>query len=313
MKTPNAWIFLLGIVAGSVRPISALAAQTGNLFVSDYRRGNVHEFGADGTDLGTFAIAGSFTSGLAFDSAGNLFVASENSGGPVDKFSPDGAYLGMLPNANLEGPRGMTLDKEGNLYVGNFYNSSIRKFSATGEDLGTFAKLDFMAPNGLAFDHEGNLFVADGDYGVQEFGPTGDYLGVFTGGSLDFPFGLAFDANDNLYVSLYIENVVRKFDRSGHDLGIFASSGLQNPYGLAFDSNGNLFVANEYGHTIREFGPTGADLGVFADTGDVFPSYIAFAPAVVPEPSSGVLLVFNIFIVAFRARLVAISDGFNHA
>jgi sugar lactone lactonase YvrE len=282
-------------------------AQTGNLFVSYYHNGEIHEFGTGGADLGTFALPGLFVSGLAFDAGGNLYAAQQQVGGPVNIYGHDGTALGALPGAGLQGPTGMTFDNAGNLYVANFYTSSIRKFSPNGTDLGTFASLGFMEPLGIVLDHDGNLFVADASYGIRKFSPTGDYLGVFPAGGLNFPYGLAIDANNNLYVSEYIGNDIRKFSTDGQDLGIFANSGLQNPYGMAFDGEGNLFVANEYGHNIREFSPTGVDLGVFADTGAALPSFIAFAP--VPEPTSAGLLIVGAFLLAYALYQTRLGTG----
>ena len=51
------------------------SAQAQNLFVSDNSSGNIYEFTPDGTQS-TFASGLCYPAGLAFNSAGNLFVAN---------------------------------------------------------------------------------------------------------------------------------------------------------------------------------------------------------------------------------------------
>ena len=51
-------------------------------------------------------------------------------------------------------------------------------------------------------------------------------------------------------------------------------------------------MANFGGGTIERFSPTGTDLGVFA-SGLSEPSFLAFAPASVPEPSTFTLAVLG--------------------
>jgi DNA-binding beta-propeller fold protein YncE len=77
--------------------------------------------------------------GLAFDRAGNLYVANFD-GNTVEEFSPTGEDLGVFASTGLAGPLGMMFDRDGNLYVANRGTDTIEKFSPTGEDLGVFAQ-----------------------------------------------------------------------------------------------------------------------------------------------------------------------------
>lgn len=135
-----------------------------NLYVADYGAGNIARFTPDGqrsvfsTNGGPYAIAfdgagnlygayyfqgieftppgggghgtnfaggaAAFTYGLAFDAGGNYYV----SGYPdrIYKFAP-GALIGTLFATNLNDPRGLAFDRQGNLYAadlgsGNIYN-----------------------------------------------------------------------------------------------------------------------------------------------------------------------------------------------
>ena len=167
----------------------------------------------------------------------------------------------LFTNAFLNGPIGLALDAQGNLFVSTNSNT-IEKFSPTGADLGTFANastgLNF--PMGLAFDRNGNLYAANFAGGtVEKFTPAG-VASVFA--NVISPTGLAFDANGNLYVANF-GNTIERFAPDGSALGTFASSGLNDPEGIAFDSLGNLYAANNGSSTIEKFSPNGVDLGTF--------------------------------------------------
>lgn len=100
----------------------------GNLYVSDGSNG-VSEFAPDGTFLGVFVPLGSGPGrpaglanpwGLAFDSAGNLYVA-DIGGSVVDQFSAAGTFLGQYVTSAsiLTQPTDIAFGPDHNLYVAN--------------------------------------------------------------------------------------------------------------------------------------------------------------------------------------------------
>lgn len=110
--------------------------------------------------------------GLAFDSAGNLFAASDDPDVPtIYKFTPDGTRTVFVhPSAT---PTGLAFDRFGNLFGSAGIN--ILEFTPDGVE-STFAT-SLNSPRGLAFDRNGNLFVAEipsdtaGD--ILKFTPNG--------------------------------------------------------------------------------------------------------------------------------------------
>src|SRR4051812_14042310 len=72
-------------------------------------------------------------------------------------------------NSFVNGPNGIALDANGNVYVSTNANT-IRKFSPEGIDLGIFASTGLNLALGLAFDRNGNLYAANfGTNTVEKF------------------------------------------------------------------------------------------------------------------------------------------------
>src|SRR5262249_18800297 len=98
----------------------------------------------------------------------------------------------------FNGPAGVAVDQQGNVFVSELLNHRIQKLSPTGQAVaqwGTYgdAPGQFRDPTGLAFDGSGNLFVADRTNNrIQKLGPDGRPLAQFGGsGQLSTPVGVA--------------------------------------------------------------------------------------------------------------------------
>ena len=107
--------------------------------------------------------------GLAFDAAGNLYVAYFV--GDIVEYSPTGTVLNTFATA-LAGPVGVAFDTAGNLYVANLAGNNVVELSPTGGFIQNFAAV--TSPLGLAFDAFGNLYVSDLNGQILKFSPVGD-------------------------------------------------------------------------------------------------------------------------------------------
>jgi sugar lactone lactonase YvrE len=251
------------------------SAPAQNLFVSvsDAGGGKIFEFTPDGVQS-TFA-SGLNPGGLAFDSAGNLFVVGD--GPAIYKFTPEGVRSTFA--LGLSSPSALAVDRAGNLFVADLGVGAILKFTPEGVRT-TFAS-GLADPAGLAFDNAGNLFVADGVSGaVYKFTPTGVQT-TFASGLLD-PFALAFDSRGNLFVAdrgfeydTIFGAAVYKFTPSGRRSTVASENHNRHrhnrhnrhrrrhskvrviPIGLAIDSADNLFVADLVSGNILKFSPGG--------------------------------------------------------
>jgi sugar lactone lactonase YvrE len=107
---------------------------------------------------------------VAFDAAGNLFVA--NWGNSIVKFAPNGTSS-IFATAGLNHPGGLAFDAFGNLFVSNTGNNTILKYSPGGQ-VSVFVSAGLNGPKDLAFDSSGNLYVVDsGNYAIDKFTPAG--------------------------------------------------------------------------------------------------------------------------------------------
>ena len=297
-------IYLSGEVAAAWIFLSACAnTQAQNLYASSLD-GKIYKFTPGGGQT-VFASGVGAAGGLAFDSAGNLFVA-DYSTGRISRIAPNGVTSTF---AQLSGGAvGLTIDASGNLFVGNMVNGTITEISPGGVSR-LFAS-GLNEPTALAFNSSGVLFEADAGSGnVNEFTTTG-LISTFASG-LNHPYGLAFDRTGNLLVaSEPAPNDLFKITPQGY-VSTFYSGYSAHPLGLAIDSNGNLFAADSTSGGIDEFTAEGVESIFAAKPVNGQFEYLAFQPA--PEPSTLGLLVMAAVTFHFGRSYVSNRARGNNA
>jgi len=231
-----------------------------NLYVADEENNVIRKISAAGN---VTTVAGSGASGyqdgsganaefnhpegMVIDGSGNLYVADGHnnvirkivlSSGTVSTYAGTGAAglnNGSLSTATFNDPYGLALDGNGNIYVADILNNSIRKISVSAGTVSTFA--------------------GTGTQGLTN-GPAAS-------ATFYYPLECIFDSGGNLYVSDTYNNVIRKVSASG-TVSTFAGSGAQGstdgsaasasfnfPIGIIINGNG-IFVADTHNNTIRK-------------------------------------------------------------
>jgi len=189
-------------------------------------------------------------------------------------FGTKGAGDGQLAE-----PKGVAVDKNGNIYVADTINHRLQKFDAGGGFLAKWGSKgdgdgQFNEPWGLAVDKDGNVYVADTwNHRIQKFAPDGKFLlkwGSFgdtrgaAGGTPSVFYGpraIAIDKDGNILVTDTGNKRVQKFDPNGQFLAQFGGVGsldgqFSEPVGLAVDKDGKIYVADTWNRRIQKFDAT---------------------------------------------------------
>jgi len=175
----------------------AVDAARNVLYVADTQNHVIRRMTLDGSLVATFAGSGrpedrdgmgaragfKQPSGLAIDTAGNLYVA-DTGNDKIKKVTPGGEVTtvagagrpgfgdGPALSALFKGPAGIAVSASGVVYIADTQNHVIRKLengvvtTVAGTGHGGFidgapALAEFKEPSALAFDDSGNLLVAD--------------------------------------------------------------------------------------------------------------------------------------------------------
>jgi uncharacterized protein (TIGR03437 family) len=208
-------------------------------------------------DGGTAIAAGlNHPKGLAFDAAGNLYIADSDNyrvrqvdvpgiittaaGNGDDAFSGDG---GKPLDASFSDADGVAVDLSGNIYVADSSNRRIRKIA-----------------NGIVTTIAGT--------GVQGFSGDG---GPASSAMLGRPVAITVDADGNLFYADSVNQRIRRISVGGiistvagngvaaysGDGGPATSASLNFPVGVALDAAGNIYVADANNNRIRMITPKG--------------------------------------------------------
>ncbi len=205
---------------------------------------------------------------VAVDPSGVLYI-SDTANHVIRKVTPDGAmsvFAGRIGEpgsadgpghtARFDFPYGLAIDINGDLYVADSANSTIRRIS----------------PDGMVTTWAGR----PGESGSGDTTPENP-----DGGRLGLPIGIALDPFGNLYVTDGRFHTIRKVDTQRHLTTIAGEPGVPGtsdgyghrahftfPFGIARDQAGNFWVADSDNHTIRRIAPDGFVSTAFGDRND---------------------------------------------
>ncbi|MDH5353609.1 MAG: hypothetical protein OEY09_04110 [Gammaproteobacteria bacterium] len=302
----------------------AITIDTKNdLYVTESQRGVIRKISKDGSVI---TLAQTIRSTAAYDKVGadacfyrptgivatpdgSLYI-THSAWSIICKISADGTvtlFSGQVETrghqdgdasiATLYNPLGISVDKEGDIYIVDNKARTIRKISKDGNVLtiagisgesshqdGPVAIASFSRPHDTAVDSIGNIYVTDfWDHTIRKIGldstvttlagspdVEGYVDGVGSDSLFNVPLGITIDRMDNIYVADRYNHVIRKITPrgkvttyagaggiSGYKNGIYSDAKFNLPSDLAMDSFGNLFVVDSGNKVIRKITPEG--------------------------------------------------------
>ena len=184
---------------------------------------------------------------------------------PVEKLGTPILTLG-----EVDRPRGVAINKRGEVVVAEGDGHCVPVFSSSGKKLRSFGthgscQGQFYWPCGVTVDGEGNILVADTNNNrIQKFTAEGQFLtavGKKGSGPLQFKFptDIAFNTiNNKVYVADFRGHFIEVLNSDLTFSSTFGSKGngkgeFSDPWGIACDSTGKVYVADTDNHRIQVF------------------------------------------------------------
>ena len=194
--------------------------------------------------------------------------------------------------ARFKFPWGVSVDTDGNVFVADNQNHTIRKVTSAGvvttlagsagflgstDATGSAARFNF--PYGVSVDTAGNVFVADtGNNTIRKVtsagvvttlaglaGNSGSTNATGSAARFSSPQGVSVDTAGNVFVADTNNHTIRKVTSAGVVTTLAGSAGssgstdatgsaarFYRPINVSLDTAANIFVADHYNHTIRK-------------------------------------------------------------
>jgi trimeric autotransporter adhesin len=212
----------------------------------------VGSYGFSGDGGPAIAAQLNYPSGMAIDSADNLYIA-DSGNYRIRKITTAGIISTVVGNgtrgycgdggpataAQLNGAVDIAIDSSGNLFIADMHNHKIRR----------------VTPAGIISTVVGN--------GTEGYGGDG---GPATAAQLGYPIGVAVDSASNLYIADSTDGRIRKVTPTGvissvpvKSIGNFSGEGtdkatteLTTSADVAVDSAGNLYISEILSNRIRK-------------------------------------------------------------
>ncbi len=220
-------------------------------------------------------------SGVATDSAGNVYVADKGNN-TIRKITPagvvstlagragvQGSTNGIGAAASFNGPTGIATDSVGNVYVASY---DIVPVLGSGFSIS-------LVPGINDYNNAIRKITPAGVVSILA-GSTGSQDGAGVAAGFNNPEGVTTDSAGNVYVADRGNNTIRMITPAGVVTtlagtagtigsadGTGAAASFFEPSGVAADSAGNVYVADRGNHTIRKITPAGV-VSTLAGTAD---------------------------------------------
>ena len=295
-----------GPAAGFADPYGLAIDRAGNLFATDGGDHNrIVKIAPDGSittvagqregfaDGAGAAAAFHTPSAVAIDASGNLYVA-DTGNHAIRKVTPGGAVSTLAGNgqpgysdgkgsaARFNGPVGVAVDKDGNVFVADTYNDRIRRVApdglvttvagdgVPGDQDGQALAARFDTPAALVVDSSGSILVADTHNGAIRKVSRDGMVSTLARVPADVeqplmrrPASLALTQDGFLYVGDLARGRILQVSPDGQLRGLTGigidfhpgderSARFGRPAGIALGPDGSLYVADALRRAVRK-------------------------------------------------------------
>src|SRR3990172_10774449 len=219
------WIVVLGLLlqsAGLASPISANAQSSTEVFAS--------------------GLWGPF--GMAFDSAGYLYVANEGSGGDgdgVSRVAPDASVSTFA--TGLNGAAGVAFNRAGVLHVSDDTHAVFQVDSPGNLSLLVDPTVGLANPNAIAFDQADNLYVVSAGGFVSKFDAARALINLNLACGFNIPEAVTVAEDAGVLFISDRDGNIFQIDKETGDTTLYTLTYAFTEGGLARDSAGNLYLS----------------------------------------------------------------------
>ena len=163
-------------------------------------------------------------------------------------------------------PRGVEVDRDGNVYVANTGGNVVVKSSPEGEVVQVYGWTEsgpsaLNQPTDVAVDNDGNLYIVDTENArMRVLDKEGEYLrewSISPANTFDSPH-IVRGGDGLLYLTDPETARVLVYDAYGRLVTFWGEKGsldgqLNKPVGIGFDQRASVYVADTYNHRIQKF------------------------------------------------------------
>jgi DNA-binding beta-propeller fold protein YncE len=216
-------------------PVGLSVHPDGRLFVPDTHNHRVQVFDRDGVLLAEFGSEGdgpgefSLPTDVAFDAAGNVYVAEYYLTDRISRWSPDLKFIQSFGEEPIDGlrltrPSGIAVDREQTLWVSDACNHRIVQFSLDGKVLRTF-----------------------GEFGAEP-------------GKMRYPYDLCITPDDTIMICEFEGDRLQWFDKTGRSLRVWGERGREvgqvaSPWGAAYGPDGRIYIVDSRNDRVQILQP----------------------------------------------------------
>ena len=225
--------------------------------------------------------------GIAFDSAGSMYVSDSNNhriqvytfagGKPVYNDTIGVTGVSGSDNNHFNNPERLAMDTSNRLYVVDYGNDRVQRCTKSGTwSCSTFAS-GLNDPRGIDLDSSGNVFITDPSNSRILKCSSAGVCSNFVTGLPGYTVDVAVDSSSNVYASDTIHHAIRKYNSSGVSLGTFVgvldmpytidTVRYNDPQGVATHSDGSIYITERNGYRVAKLDAVGTQLWVRGQAG----------------------------------------------